>query len=560
MVPEEVVMDSWQTYAPRFEALLMRQLDKNSAQDWLAEWSTLYNELVEHFCSLIRARDEQSDDEAAQQAFITFVQEVIPPVQMISHQLTVKLVSSDFVPRAEQQEMLRRFQTEVALFREANIPLITEMQQLDNHYQQLLGQLSVTLEGEQLTLPEAEKLLLDADHTIREKAWRAIAQAKSGIQDDTDRIFFELLEKRRMLAKNADKHNYLVYRWQEMNRFTYTPEDARALHQAIEQEVVPLLSAWRERRRKALGLSSLRPWDTQADLEGKGPLAPFDTSDELISGVTRIFSRIDPQLGAQFASLREGGWLELEARPGKVPGQGYQMFFPLSGKPYIFWSVNGTHRDVVVLLHEGGHAFHSLHAAEHHDAFNLLPGLEMAELASQTMELWSLPYLAQSEGGFYSEDDACRARQMMLERVLNQLPDLAMGDAFQHWLYSEVPETVTVADLDAKWLELEARFNPGIDRTGLTDIIKKDWQQGHIVRSPLYMLEYAFAWLGALQLWQRARRGDASAVRDYRAALQLGATRPLDELYRTAGATLVFERNQIAQLVGELYEELVATQ
>jgi oligoendopeptidase F len=231
---------------------------------------------------------------------------------------------------------------------------------------------------------------------------------------------------------------------------------------------------------------------------------------------------------------------------------------PRSGKPYIFWSVNGTHRDVVVLLHEGGHAFHSLHAAAHHNAFNLLPGLEMAELASQTMELWSLPYLAQSEGGFYSHNDARRARQMMLERVLNQLPDLVMGDAFQHWLYSEAPETV--ADLDARWLELEARFNPGIDHTGLEDIIKKGWQQDHIVRSPLYMLEYAFAWLGALQLWQRVRQGDTSAVRDYRAALELGGSRPLDELYRTAGATLVFEPEQVAPLVKELYEELLSTQ
>ena len=66
------------------------------------------------------------------------------------------------------------------------------------------------------------------------------------------------------------------------------------------------------------------------------------------------------------------------------------------------------------------------------------------------MELLMLPYLGKAEGGFHEGEDAVRARRNGLERVLLLLPQLAISDAFQHWLYTEAPDDVSIGELDAK--------------------------------------------------------------------------------------------------------------
>lgn len=67
----------------------------------------------------------------------------------------------------------------------------------------------------------------------------------------------------------------------------------------------------------------------------------------------------------------------------------------------------GSHLDVVILLHEAGHAWHSLAAsANQRLLWNItdLP-LEFSEVASQAMELLATPYLA-VEGAFYTPEEA----------------------------------------------------------------------------------------------------------------------------------------------------------
>jgi len=276
---------------------------------------------------------------------------------------------------------------------------------------------------------------------------------------------------------------------------------------------------------------------------------------ELEEGLVRIFSRLDPELAEQFAAMCDG-WLDLESRKGKVPGLGYQSFFPKQKMPYIYHSVNGTHTDVWVMAHEAGHAFHSLSASAHHDlVWNLDAGMEFAEVASQAMELLVLPHLTEDEGGFYDPGDASMARREGLERVLNSLPNLAYADAFQHWLYAEAPEDVSVAEIDAKWSELEERFSPGVNWSGLEHMRAKGWQFVHIFAVPFYMLEYAYAWLGAIQIWQNALSDPQAALKKYREALALGGTRPLPELFETAGARFAFDRETVGELMRFVYSK-----
>src|SRR5450756_1989864 len=77
--------------------------------------------------------------------------------------------------------------------------------------------------------------------------------------------------------------------------------------------------------------------------------------------------------------------------------------FPVSRKPYIFMSAVGTHHDIGTLLHEGGHALHSMEAFSQPLIWNQDAPAEFAEVASMGMELLAAPYLARSRGGFYSD-------------------------------------------------------------------------------------------------------------------------------------------------------------
>lgn len=270
-----------------------------------------------------------------------------------------------------------------------------------------------------------------------------------------------------------------------------------------------------------------------------------------------MFHALDPELGQAFDLLLDD-WMDLEPRPNKVPGLGYQMYFDRSRRPYIYWSAVGTDDDLLTMRHEAGHAFHSVlterawplrrHASSRP---------EMNELASEAMELLTLPLLERQHGGFYDAADADRSRTKLLERAARILVQACKVDAWQHWVYAQPAEGLTVESLDEAWLELDRRFDVGVDWTGLERERAKGWQIVHVFFVPMYYLEYAIAYLGAMQLWARMDEDAAEALAGYKRALALGGTRPLDELYAAAGVAFRFDHELIGSLARRWEEQIV---
>lgn len=505
----------------------------------------------------IRANAEDTTDQAAERVYLRFVQEIEPQVALKTQALKSKLLSVEgFEPQADHRELLRRFRSEAKLFRDVNVPLQADVDTRANDYNKITGAMTVMLGGEELTLQQAGQRLLDPDRAIREEAWRAMDARRSQDREALNVLFLDLLTLRRQIARNAGLADYRAYRWREFKRFNYTPEDALALDAAIEAEVVPPATHLLQRRRAQLRLATVRPWDVDVDEAARPPLKPFNTAEELEAGVARIFTQLDPELGAQFERMRDG-FLDLGSRKGKAPG-GFCGFFPRTGMPYIFMNAVGTHEDVVILLHESGHTFHARISNETQPLiWNLGAPIEFAEVASTAMELLGTPYLAALRGGFYTPEEAQRALSEQLKSIIDWLPYGARGDAFQHWLYTEAPEHVTAADVDAKWDELTLRFLPGVDWSGLETSRAAGWQRTpHFFLYPFYYIEYALAHFGALQIWRNALHDQTTALRQYRVALALGNTRPLPELYRAAGASLVFDRATVGELVEFLAMQL----
>jgi oligoendopeptidase F len=98
-----------------------------------------------------------------------------------------------------------------------------------------------------------------------------------------------------------------------------------------------------------------------------------------------------------------------------------------------------------------------------------------------------------------------------------------------------------------------------VDWSGYEEAEAYLWhRQLHLFLHPFYYIEYGVAQLGALQLWLRSREDYQEAVARYRAALRLGGSRPLRELFEAAGLRFGLGEDVVAPLVRALAEELQA--
>jgi oligoendopeptidase F len=284
-------------------------------------------------------------------------------------------------------------------------------------------------------------------------------------------------------------------------------------------------------------------------------LKPFENVADLIEKTEQIFQHVDPQLGEYYTIMRREGLLDLDNRKGKAPG-GFCTEFPIAQRPFIFMNSVGVRDDVRTMLHESGHAFHVFETNTLPYIQQLQVTMEFAEVASMSMELLAAPYLPEKSGGFYTDQEAARDRVEHLERIILFWPYMAVVDAFQQWAHTQ-PEGADPAACDAKWTELQTRFMPGVDWSGLETEMMTGWhRKQHIHRAPFYYVEYGLAQLGAVQVWRNALRDQAASLANYRQALALGGTQSLPELYRAAGATFAFDAATLREAV-ELIETTI---
>jgi oligoendopeptidase F len=551
---------TWSDVEPRVRALLETDLAAAGVPDWLVARDAFDRDVTEAFAALYRAKDADTSDERAAAAFLTFVQEVQPHLATATNELDRKLAAVEgYRPPADLEGAFRDLHDRIALFHPEAIPLEVREAELQQRYGQVMGSVRVELDGERLTVTEARAKLDESDRDLRERAWRATSDALESVQPELDALFLELVRLRQQRARILGLPDYRELAWRERHRREYTPADALALHAAIAHEVVPHLRRITERRRARLGLDSVRPWDASADPDGAAALRPYRDAHALEEGLQRMFERIDPDFGAWFASLRDG-WLDLAPRPNKVPGIGYQFYFPRSRAPFIYLSALGTDDDLVAMRHEAGHAFHSLatearwpllaHGARRPEA---------NELAAEGMELLTLPYLAREHGGPYDDADARRSKRAQLERVVAIWVHVASVDAIQQWIYTQNPETLTAEAIDSAWLAITDDLSSGVDWTGLERARSKRWHISHLFTSPFYMLEYGLAFMGAVQVWRNSLTDRQEALASFKRFLALGGTVPLDRLYETAGARFAFDRDTMRELVTFVMAEWEAT-
>lgn len=553
--PADFADATWEQISPIYRQLSSYSLSSERIDGWLAEWSAFESVLSEaqELASIAYATDTSNPGKEA--AHLRFSGEIAPRAEEARNVLAGRLlaIGSD---RVDLQTTLRRFQNANDRFREVNIPLSEELHEYESRYQKITGGMSAEWNGERIPLTRLTPFVLDPDRDRRELAYHTSFAPFIESREQLADIFDAQVRLRQKIAHNAGSATYRDYAFRERNRFDYTAADCATFHDAIEQAVIPAIERRYAQRKKALGIERLRPWDIECDPLGRPALTPFTDIERFVDIGEQIFRKIEPDFGAIFQTMRQEGLLDIDARQGKRAG-GFCSSLDFRKRTFIFMNAAGIHRDVETLIHEGGHAFHAMAAFDGLPLhFQREPDIEMAEVASMTLELLALPWLTVDAGGYYSKEDAVRAEIEQLERVLTSLAWIATVDAFQHWIYTH-PEGGERDARDKEWCRIFDRFAPWLDWSGIEEEQRARWyRQLHIFLSPFYYIEYGIARLGALQVWRNTRQDYPAAISAFRSALRLGGTRPLPDLFAAAGARFAFDRETVRELVAMVEQRL----
>jgi oligoendopeptidase F len=548
---------SWESVEKYLQELSDRSIQNASDfQAWLKDKSELEAVLEENMAWRYIRMTIDTTNEDYKKSYQFFVTAIQPNLAPFEDSLNRKMLSqpwcSDLENDAAYAIYFRSARIAQELYREENIPLETELNSLSQEYGGITGQQMITYNGKELTMPQAANFLKDTNETVRQEVFTLIAERRAHDREKLDELFNKLVQLRHQIALNAECSDYRAYKFKALGRFDYSIEDCLQFHDAVAEHIVPLVRQLQQKQAKELGKEKLRPWDSEVDPKGKPALKPFENGEQLIEGTIQMFQKLDPYFASCLTTMRKDGYLDLDSKPGKAPG-GYNYPLYESGIPFIFMNAAGAQRDLVTMVHEGGHAIHSFLSRDLElTGFKSLPS-EVAELASMSMELLTMDLW----DTFYADaDDLRRAQREQLEGIIKILPWIAMIDAFQHWIYTNPKHTV--AERTAEWLSLGERFGTGMmDYSDFEYVKQSSWQrQLHLFEVPFYYIEYGIAQLGAIGVWKNFEKDAVKAIDQYKKALALGYTRSIPEIYKEAGLQFDFSSATLKELAEFIQQKL----
>jgi oligoendopeptidase F len=555
-IPSTLKINSWEDLKPYFEKLQgMNPASVTELENFILKYSDVMSVYREQDARAYIDMTCFTDNETFLKRHEIFNTEISPQVQIVSNEIDKKISASPHYANlgmSRYGNFKRSLERELKLFREENVALEAELSQLNTKYSQITGALTANIQGKDLPLPQASVFLTQSDRAVRKEAWLAIQESRYAVREQLETLYTQMVGLRHKVAQNAGYANYRDYKHDALERFDYTVQDVFAFHKAVKECVIPLAEKITERHAEKLGLvNDYRPWDTQGQPAGQEPLKPFTTGQELLQKTITVFSKLDPQFGENLKRMEATKLFDLESRKGKAPG-GYNYGLEVTGMPFIFMNAAGLHRDMVTLMHEGGHAMHTFLTNSEPLIFYRDTPSEMAETASMSMELMTSP----SWGAFYQGKDLARARREHLEDIVTFFPWCATVDKFQHWVYENPAHTEE--QRSHRFEEVYAEYGKSLlNWQGYEHYRRTGWhRQLHVFEVPFYYIEYGIAQLGALQVYRNFVRDPKKALAGYVSGLKLGSSKPIPEIWDAMGIRFDFSVAMIRDLMGFIQEEL----
>ena len=297
---------------------------------------------------------------------------------------------------------------------------------------------------------------------------------------------------------------------------------------------LPSLHRYFGLRKRMLGLDELRYYDIYPSLVASERSFDLDEAEVL------ALAAAGPLGDEYVALLREGfagDWMHVYPQPGKAPGA-YMYGAIYDGHPYLLLNYNGEYDDVTTLVHEWGHAMHTVLAKQQNPYETASYVTFTAEIASITNEILLQEHLlaqdlSDRERLFYLGTALEGIRATFFRQVMFAEFELGMHES------AERGEALSGDKLSERYEELVRRYHGSDERVLEYDsAYAVEWAFIPHFYSNFYVFQYATSIAGAALFAERLLGGDGRARDHYLAVLRAGGSRYACELLRECGIDL----------------------
>jgi M3 family oligoendopeptidase len=511
----------------------------------LRGWNELHSYLQSDLIRLSLRVGADSSDEAAAGEEEAFFRDIIPVIDAHEHELFGTLLKSRHRRSLESFHgayFFERIERERAFDTPETLRIAQQRDELLNRMDAALAKRRFLLDGRVVTEGEIQSHLRSSDPVERRRAFEAMGNANLSVADEMAGIVTLVVRARHEQARVVGRPNFVELGYAEMGRTGVRPEDMQRLRDAIERHLVPLATEMSREHARRLGTANVGVADLfyePAITLPRGIAAPVET---LLDRMESLFTALSPRLGGHFRQMREWDLVDIESRLGKYPVATCANLFD-EGRVKITMSAVGDASDVTTLLHEAGHAFQKFESG----AIELIdlqtPTNELAEVHAETMEFLGSRYIDRVLPSEYA--DTYRSRQLTVP--VRSLCAIARFDAFQHWMY-EHPDADAPAR-EAKLMELEDRFSPGIDWTGYERYRRmRSYEAMQFYANPFGLMNYGLARMIALQIARIDATDHERAMEIYLELCRLGGTVSYLEAIERVGLRSPFDESTIIDL------------
>jgi oligoendopeptidase F len=393
-------------------------------------------------------------------------------------------------------------------------------------YEEQLGAMRVSLDGEELGLETAMSRLYDADRDVRRTAAEAITEALGPGLRTRAYVFNTIL-----LDKSIDDRLRGYPTWISSRNLANETTD-EAVEALIEATTSRYDVARRYYRLKArlLGLDRLDHYDRFAPVSIDSAKTAWDGAREIVVGAYADFS---DEAGAIVARFFDDEWIDAPVRPDKRTGAFCATTVP-GVHPYVLMNYTGDRRAILTLAHELGHGLHGV-LAQPLGLFNSSTPLTTAETASVFGEALTFERLLAEEDDPRNRLDLLAGR--IEDAIATTFRQIAMN-RFEHAVHTARREDGELAPerLGELWLEAQtALFGDSVSIDGYGPW----WSYiPHFTGSPGYVYAYAYGYLFSLAIYRKYVAEGEAMVEPYLELLRAGGSRTPEELAKIVGLDL----------------------
>lgn len=408
---------------------------------------------------------------------------------------------------------------------EALLSLSKEASRKVQQYNALtLAQVSVTLDGETYTMDSLDEIEEEALY------WEVATALGKKENEQLAPILIDLIGLYNQTAELSGYDSYAELAYEGYSR-DYTPEDARTLHAAVKESIVPVY--------QEIG-------ELVQSYENPDVLGEID-AEKLMATVGQYIGTVDADLDLSFRHMSQVGLYSIDYYTGR--GDGFTINLPQYNDAAIFMDLVGDDSDLETLVHEFGHYNAGMHQKQ--QALDTGFCMDTSEIHSQGLEVLFLS----CADAVYGEENAAVKKLNILYNLLDSIIQGCLQDEFQQRSYAAAKDhKLTVKELNELAYRLYNEY--GLEtQPGAKEIYS--WVEiPHTYESPFYYISYATSAVNALDILSISREDYREAADTYMRLTALPMDIPYQQALEQVGLHNTFDADTL-QFIGQGVAEYV---